>query len=444
MLSTHGAQFTQIELGLTGAGGTGYWVLATLATYPGGWYQCMVDVSKAVDSGTKPTMTSITAFVFRVTLTGGKNVANFWLDNLVHCDGLQASGDDGGGAYDYEDIRVTGISEATGVISLYNGIYYLTGSITVGVAEPGVASSNFVAKNQILVFVDKAAYINASLYAINVRGNSTGATQIFQLGELSGGAGINGCTVVCPNATLAYEFTATDVYVTTFGLYGSTFNTHGTIDTQPNGANLEIIGCTFLNGQGQIQPNTMTFTQNFIIGNIYASGALLLESELHQMEENNYIACTYGIQVTAAGTYPINGDQFSGSVSADINNTSGGLVTINANESNIATYTGNTVILNTVYITITIQDQGGSAIQYARVAVYRDSDDAELMNELTDISGEVTVPYNYGAGPDVPITIRVRKSSSPGIRYIPFETGGAIENDGFSITIRLSEDAVAL
>ena len=368
MLSTHGGDFTQTELGITDGANTGYWVLASASEYPGGWYQCIIDVSKAVDSGTKPSsMNAITDFIFRVTLTGGKNAVNFWLDNLIYCDGLQAYGDDGGGAFDYEDVRVTGISSATGIISLYNGIYYLTGSITVGTT--GTASSNFVAKNQTIVFVDKAAYINATLYAINVLGNSTGPTQIFQLGENSGGAGINGCNIICPNTTLAYELTATDTNVTTFGLYGCGLNTYGTIDLQPNGANLEVIGCTFTNGQGQIQPNTMTFTDNFVIGGVSTDGSVLYESTSHNISYTNYINNSRATEIAIADTYAMVGDLFTGGTHDIHFSASTGNLIINcggnpkANPSSVENdSTGTVTINNTVNVTITVRDASDDSL----------------------------------------------------------------------------------
>jgi len=364
-----------IQLGLYDGTNTGWWYVSGRDEYPGGWYQCVVDVSKSVNSGTKPTnMNAITQIYIKVNLTaGGKNAANVWIDNLIYCDGLTAYGDDGGSAFDFADIYATGIAEASGIISIYNGVYYLTGSITVGDAS-GTASSNFVAKNQTLVFVDKSDYISSSLYAITVVGNATGSTQTFQLGENSGGSGINGCNILCPDTTLAFEFTATDTDVDVFGLYGTTFNTYGTVDVQPGATNLEIIGCTFLNGQGQLQPNTMIFTDNFVVGGDYSAGSVLIESISHQMEYNTYVSNAHALEIPTANTYDIVGDQFSGNTKdIHFSATTGNLIIScgGTPKANPSTYTndssGSVTINNTVTITISVKDTDEAAVDGARV-----------------------------------------------------------------------------
>jgi hypothetical protein len=73
---------------------TGYWYVGGKDTYPGGWFNFVIDVSQAVDAGTKPTsMNAITSWGFRINLTGtGKNVDNSWFDNVTVCDGLIAYG----------------------------------------------------------------------------------------------------------------------------------------------------------------------------------------------------------------------------------------------------------------------------------------------------------------------------------------------------------------
>ena len=65
------------------------------------------------------------------------------------------------------------------------------------------------------------------------------------------------------------------------------------------------------------------------------------------------------------------------------------------------------------------------------------------MNELTTALGIATEPYNYGGAP-VDVYFRVRKSSSPGIRYIPYESTGEITEDGFSLSVTMVDDDIAL
>lgn len=381
-LATHGGDFSTLELGVDDGVDTGFWQVSSLAEYAGGWHQCIIDVSKAVDSGTKPSaMNAITDFHFRAVFSGGKNVANFWLDNLIYCDGLTAYGDDGGSEFDFDDIFTTGISEGSGIISSYNGVYYLTGSLTIGDGA-GTSSSDFIAKNQTVVFVDRSDYISSSLYAINVVGNATGITQRFELGENSGGKGISGCVILCTDTTLAFEFTVTDTDVDDFGLYGSTFNTYGTIDLQPDGASLEVLNCNFVNGVGQIQPNTMDFSYNFIISGTSTDGSVLFESTSHSMTYNNYINCSRATEFAVADTYGVIGDQFSGNTydvhfsagSGNLIINAGGTPPANPSPAKVENDSSGTVTINnTVTITITVKDAGGTEIENVRVFMEADT-----------------------------------------------------------------------
>lgn len=410
-ISTHGGLLNTKALGgiqffASDGVNTGYWYVSGKDEYPGGWYQAIIDVSKAVDAGVKPTnMNAITSMGIRVNLTvAGKNAVNFWWDNLIRCDGLIAYGDDAGGSFDFADIYSTGMTQASGVISLYNSIYYLTGNLTIGDAS-GAASTNFIAKNQTLVFVDKSAYISPSLYSITVVGNATGATQRFELGENSGGAGINGCTILCPNTSLAFEFTATDTDVDDFGLYGTTFNTYGDMDFQPYGVALEIIGCTFLNGQGRVMPNTMTFTDNFVVGGVHTGGSVLYESTSHNISYTNYINNSRAAEFPAAGVYTVTGDQFTGStydvhfsaLSGDLTINAAGDPKANPSEAKVLNDSSGTVTINlSVNVTITVKNMGGTVIESARVLLLADSGGGYPYQEgvaITQIGGTATVVH---------------------------------------------------
>jgi hypothetical protein len=127
---------------------------------------------------------------------------------------------------------------------------------------------------------------------------------------------------------------------------------------------------------------------------------------------------------------------------------SGGIIVINnidgsvSDSTNFAqTLKGALRVVASVNITIKVIDVDQDPIQDAQVAVYRSSDAVELMNEDTLSTGIATQGFNY-PGSDVDIYIRVRKSSTGSTRYIPYSTTGLIENDGFSLTVTLQEDAI--
>ena len=370
MLSTHGGDFVQIELGITDGGNTGYWVLATSTQYPGGWYSCMIDVSKGVHSGIKPTnMNAITSFIFRVTLTGGKNATNFWLDSLIHCDGLIAYGDLSGSPFDVDDIYTTGISEATGIIERYGKVYFLTGKLIIG--DTGTNIVDFQSLNEWLVFKDKSAYLNSALYSITCVGNATGATQDIYFGEKSGNAGINGSFIKCNIASMAFEFTATNTDLHYFGLYGSTLDTYGTIDLMAYSSTYEVLGCYFLNGQGPIEPNTMTFTGNFVIGGIDTDGSVLYESTSHNISYTTYVDNSRAAEFPTANTYDMTGDLFIGgtydihfsALTGNLILECGGSPKANPNPAQVENdSTGTVTINNVVDITVTVRDANDESL----------------------------------------------------------------------------------
>jgi len=91
-----------------------------------------------------------------------------------------------------------------------------------------------------------------------------------------------------------------------------------------------------------------------------------------------------------------------------------------------------------VLIKIHVEDSDGNDIENAQTAVYKVSDDSQLMNEDTDVNGDASESFLHTA--DTSIYYRVRKSSTGSTRYIPFEGIGTITSDGFSTTVILYED----
>jgi hypothetical protein len=127
---------------------------------------------------------------------------------------------------------------------------------------------------------------------------------------------------------------------------------------------------------------------------------------------------------------------------------SGGIVAISNIDGSVsdsgrfvASYAGALIVSASVNITITVLDSDLDPIQDAQVAVYRSSDNVELMNEDTLSTCIAQQGFNY-PGSDVDIYIRVRKSSTGSTRYIPFSTTGKIESGGFSLTVTLRQDTI--
>ena len=121
-----------------------------------------------------------------------------------------------------------------------------------------------------------------------------------------------------------------------------------------------------------------------------------------------------------------------------------GIVKINATRSNPTTWeigalwSGCVIITNSVNLTITVKDEGGTVIQNAQTSIYTDdANRTELMNEDTNASGIAQESYNYAGDQD--IEVRVRKASG-GTNYKNFSTLGKITDDGYSLQVTLVED----
>jgi hypothetical protein len=174
---------------------------------------------------------------------------------------------------------------------------------------------------------------------------------------------------------------------------------------------------------------------------------MILDSTTVNATYCNFINCPRAVEITTTGSLDFDNMQFTGNT-YDIYNSSGGSVTVNATDSNpselkIDNSSGSsTSIVNTVYITIYVKDRDLNAVQGASVAVYKTSDDSELLLELTDTNGMAQDTFNYpGSATDV--YFRVRKSSPGDTRYKAISSSGQITSDGFTTTVLLDEDEVA-
>lgn len=94
-----------------------------------------------------------------------------------------------------------------------------------------------------------------------------------------------------------------------------------------------------------------------------------------------------------------------------------------------------------VNLTITVKDQEGVLINTAQVAVYKTSDNTQLMNEYTGTpnpDGVATQGFSYLT--DTPVYYRIRKSSTGDTKYIPASGTGTITASGLTVTVTLFVD----
>lgn len=428
-----------IQVGISDGINTGFWKLAGRDTYEGGWINLVVDVSSGVDSGTKPTnMNAITEITIRNNQTLGKNVDNVWIDNLCLCDGIIAYGDDAGGYFDFDAIFNVDDDPAVGgwgIIRRIGGQYFLTGSVEFGDAS-GSSGTKFQAKAQVVVFENRK--VNSGLYGFTVVDNGTGTTE-FILGDKAGTAGIEGCVIRVADITQTPKYKVdggTDTDVDNFKLYGSTFLDASTLKFPDDAVNVEVLNCSFESCDEVLATTCVIKNCNFVSANDEAF--VLPSGNTHKLEYCNFINNPDAWRIPNAGSYTCKGCKFINNTN-DIDNTSGGPVTINkTNLADPTTHTGDTTIQGAVDLTITVVDSTNTPIENAQCAIFKTSDDTQLMNEDTLATGVATEVYT-GSTP-IDIYVRIRKSSTGATKYVPASTTGTVTSGGFSAKITLAED----
>ena len=150
----------------------------------------------------------------------------------------------------------------------------------------------------------------------------------------------------------------------------------------------------------------------------------------------NGVTITAGneVEFSEAGTYT-----FTDCNIAEVSNISGGAVTINAVDTTISLNSGpNITINNAVPITITVLDATtNNPVQGARVFLEESPGGTDLLNELTNASGQVTDTYNYLSDQDVVGRVR-RGTTTPLYKTAPLS--GTITSSGFAATAFLIRD----
>jgi len=177
-------------------------------------------------------------------------------------------------------------------------------------------------------------------------------------------------------------------------------------------------------------------------------GALVVLSATDSFGTSNFINNARALGLQTTGTYSSTNNNFSGNL-VDIRDDSSGATTVNVTGTGGAPLLTSseevddavTTISASVTITITVKNSVGVAIQNARVAVYKSSDNTELINSLTDASGIVTNTFAFASNTDV--YIRIRKTSTGTTRYINNDASGTITSAGLTATYTLLTDTIA-
>ena len=426
------------------------WYVSGSDTYTGGWFRaCTYGGASGdnVSAGTyDPQLHRYTGVRFNISSKQSGAADNCFWDFLHWGTGLRITS----GATDaitWENLFSTDDAAAYGIVTKSFGVYIVTGELRFGSTSAGI-NVDFKDTNQIVIFRQNVgaagqALVPSALYTITVEANATGTIN-WQLGNKSGTSGISGCTIKAGGTTTNEQWllTATDTNIDVLKLYGSSFLGASTISLPANAAGREVLNCSF-ESCAEILPDTCVVTNCKIISS--DNRGLRISSTTHSVTASDFISCVRATHIPTAGTYTYDALKFSGSSTADIENSSVGAVIVNAtNGANPGTVEnsggGTTTINNAVNLTVKVVDLvSGAVVQNAQVFVSRNDNGAILMNEATNVNGIATETFNYTA--DVAITVRVRKSTTE-TQYVPVQVPGTITTDGFTLTQALTEDTI--
>jgi hypothetical protein len=274
---------------------------------------------------------------------GGVN--NCFIDAIRYGNGgLRITGGSSGDPGTWEQIaaadRVTTDQRGHGICRrLGAGVYGLQGPITFG-SDAGTAGVYFSDAN--VTVVAESRGLSANRVGLTVEGNVTGSTT-FKM---------SGSSIVSPSGVGGF-LTASDVHNDVVELENNSIVglTNG-IALCANTAHT-FFG-NIVRACGQVNPAT-TQVRDCTFREHTGSGAVLW-SNVIDLERCDFVANTYGTQHTSTTGSPFSYSDivFSGSITADVNNTSGGAITINAaGASNPTTFTGTTTIVNSKTLQLT-------------------------------------------------------------------------------------------
>jgi hypothetical protein len=326
--------------------------------------------------------------------------------------------------YTYSDIYVVkgyGKSDGSKQTSITIGSVVGSGSTRQGVLGGSIGSADVTNITWSIDFQTDKAHLSAvNLYGIDLKGAKGG----ILLNNDSGGTQTN--------------------------IISTKFINCGEIDTGTTGNGAVILNCFLIDPLGGTSANrglliydSATHTNNVTKLSCITSGSPATQNMIRLSSTGTYTAPFNAI--IFYGTY--GGTIYQGENSANNSNTVTISATNDANPDdtkfhNTGATPGTVVVSNDKTITIKVVDENNTGLNGVNCYIEITATHAQVLNEASanvgGIDGIAQDNYNYGGTP-VPITIRIRKSSVGGTRYLPFQTVGTIEGT-FSLTVVMYVD----
>jgi len=308
----------------------GYYFVDGGNTYLGSMKDYVVDLDRTPDgnNGSDPNLANCVALgvVFDHTLGTSKAALNSFIDYLrTGNDGLKITTTVSTVAT-ADTIAAAVSSSGHGVWDLDKGVHYLSGPVQFGDSTTG--DFQLSDTNQVVIFEDRP--VSTSYYYIKLLGSGSSTTE-WIMGTKSGSRGIQGWTLTCTDSALGPDVDVSDPDIDKLQWYGSTWTGFGAFTLPPTATNREVIDGTWIDC-GPVDADTCSLTFcNFIDA---PGSALVIDSTSFNASYCSFINCDVGVQVDTVGSYDFDGMVFSGSVTADIENTTNAVEEGTYDESN--------------------------------------------------------------------------------------------------------------
>jgi hypothetical protein len=303
-----------------------------------------------------------------------------------------------GTAYAFTDLIDEAESTDGGTVmeALQNGGIGIQGQVAI------TGTGWFKEVNKSVIFVDNTRVHQVdSGQLIEITAAAT-----FQLGNLSGGIGIDGCVLRSQN-TIRWRFTANHASAT-INLYGCSFGVMDVFEVLAGSVTVTdgvISDCTTIDllssaddfdrisfvQCGEVTPNGAQMDDcSFIAGSTEYQMIVDVAADIANVTNPSFINGDNAIKITAAGTYEFDNHTYSGNT-FDVETThSSGVVTINVNNggdvpSTNAAGSGTIVVNNTVTVKTTTKESVDlTVVENMRILLEADgSDDLPARESVT-------------------------------------------------------------
>ena len=368
-----------------------FWNIADKSTYQGGWINIVVDTANPDSGSANMSAIDELGIVFGLT-SSSKRVINTYVDYLRYGDGYTMYGTSWG----FAEVSTADASSGFGIVNLYEGIYFTTGSLQIGRASE---QTTFTENGSVISFVD--APVAATLFGITIIGH---ASSTFDF---------TGCVISSAGPKFYLDFD--DTSIADLNFQGNTVQNANNINLRSsntacivNGNTFDTCDVIYINGC-EFENNAINSTTETTYGSIHVTSATDI-AYAKNLSFNSY-GSNYAIYVDAGVTaITLDNYQFDNPDGAGSNyalywaGTSGTLIVTAQNGTNLTSAGSTAASGGTVDVQVSATISLTGLVDNTEVRFYTSDLSTELYGEENSLGGTVSYTYSSTAN-DVIIQI---------------------------------------